>query len=230
MRELFIMILLVAGLNIPVYLELYKHGLKNKPLWQKSLTAVLYWLLAVLTQTIAAFIGILYLYIFYYRKQEISDPIRSTEIWNIKLLDIVKTMFLTLGARILLLPISYGFVILLGYFLKLDMVPQDIVVTYSKASLLLRLLMALDIAIVAPIVEEFVFRHFLYDRVFVPKMPRFVAAIFSAGLFTVLHFNIGGIPTFFGLGLLCTFLYEKKGFWASVTAHSTSNIITLLLI
>ncbi len=230
MREQLIFILLVAGLNIPVYLELYKHGLKNKPLWQKSITTVLYWLLAVLTQTIAAFIGILYLYIFFYRKQEINDPIRSTDIWNIRLLDVVKTVLLTLGARILLIPISYGFTILLMRFLKLDMVPQDIVVSYSQADLLLRLLMGLDIAVIAPIVEEFVFRHFLYDKVFFPRMPRFVAALFSAGLFTILHFNIAGIPTFFGLGLLCTILYEKKGYWAAVTAHSTSNIITLLLI
>lgn len=230
MKEQLITILLIAGLNIPVYLELYKHGLKQKPLWLKTVTTVLYWLLAVLTQTIAAFIGILYLFILYYKKEEKNELIRSTNIWNIRLWDIVKTVLLTVGARILLVPISYGFMILLIRFFSLEMVPQDIVVTYSRGSLLLRLLLGLDIALIAPVVEEFVFRHFLYDKIFFPKMPRFVAALFSAGLFTILHFNVAGVPTFFGLGLLCTFVYEKKGYWAAVTAHSTSNIITLLLI
>jgi membrane protease YdiL (CAAX protease family) len=230
MKEQLMNLLLIAGLNIPVYLELYKHALKQKPLWLKTVAAALYWLLALLTQTIPAFIGILYLFIVYYKKEEINEVLRSTDVWNIRLRDAVKTVLLTLGMRILLVPISYGFTLLLIHFFRLELVPQDIVVTYSHASLLLRLLLGLDIALIAPVVEEFVFRHFLYDKIFFPRMPRFVAALFSAGLFTILHFNVAGVPTFLGLGLLCTFLYEKKGYWAAVTAHSTSNIITLLLI
>jgi uncharacterized protein len=57
-----------------------------------------------------------------------------------------------------------------------------------------------------------------------------IAGIFSAALFTVSHLNVSGVPTFFILGLLCAYLFQKKGYWAAVLAHAVSNLITLMII
>jgi len=86
------------------------------------------------------------------------------------------------------------------------------------------------IVIFAPIVEEYVFRYYLYDKLFLARMPRVFAACLSAAIFTIAHYNLSGIPSFFGLALFCTRMYEKKGYFAAVTAHMVFNLGTVVLL
>lgn len=225
-----ITILLIAGLNIPVFLELYKHALKGKSVWTKAVIALIYWGVAILTQTIAALVGILYLYFSYYKNIREDENSDAADIWRINSSGVVTAISLTAATRLVLLLIQLIYAIILIKLVKYNIKPQDIVTYYSEAKLIYKLMLALEIVIIAPIVEEYVFRYFLYSKVFAPRMPLFIAGIFSASLFTVSHFNVGGVPTFFVLGLLCTYLFQKKGYWAAVIAHAVSNLITLLLI
>ncbi|MDF2590807.1 MAG: hypothetical protein K0S75_273 [Clostridia bacterium] len=230
MNSEFILLLLIAGLNIPVFLELYKHALKNKPTWLTVLVAIIYWGMAIETQTMAAFAGIVYLYFGYYKYKWKDEDSEAVNIWRIKPIDVVAVIFMTAAARIALFFIQLIYAIILVKLVKYNIEPQDVVTYYSEATLLYKLILAVDIVIIAPFVEEFVFRYFLYSKVFAPRMPLIIAGIFSAGLFTISHLNVGGVPTFFILGLLCTYLFQKKGYFAAVIAHAVSNMITLLFI
>jgi len=230
MNSQLITILLIAGLNIPVFLELYKHALKSKPAWVKAVFTIIYWSAAIATQTIAAFVGILYLYFAYYKNSKEDKNSEVADVWRIKPFDVIIVISMTGAVRIAILLIQFIYAIILIKLVKYNIKPQDIVTYYAEAKLIYKLMLAMEIIIIAPIIEEYVFRYFLYGKVFAPRMPLFIAGIFSAALFTVSHFNVSGVPTFFVLGLLCTYLFQKKGYWAAVLAHAVSNLITLLLI
>lgn len=222
--------LLITGLNIPVYLELYKHVLKNKTLAVQILITVVYWTVAFTTQTIAAFIAVIYLYIAYYRKVNHEEILRDTSIWRIDSSDVIPIVLQSAAARVILMVLNLIYVIILDQVLRLDVRTQDIVTYYTQAQWLLQIVLAVEIVLIAPMVEEFVFRFFLYDKVLVNRMPKLTAAVLSASLFAIVHFNVSGIPTFLGLGLFCAYMYEKKGYWGAVMAHGISNAITLILI
>lgn len=230
MKSQILMILLIVGLNTPVFLELYKHALKDKALWLKTVVVILFWGAAIVTQTISALCGILYLYFTVYRhtnKEEDSDDV---DIWHINGLEALKVVIMTLGARLLILLVHLVYIIILVKLVKYNIKLQDIVEAYSGARMIFKLVLAVQMVLIAPIVEEYVFRYFLYGKILVPRMPIFFASLFSAALFTVAHVNVSGIPTFFGLGLFCTYLFHKKGYWAAVIAHGASNLISLLFI
>lgn len=222
--------LLIMGLNIPVYLELYKHVLKNKALAVQILITAAYWAMAFTTQTISAFIAIIFLYFAYYRKVEPEDTFRDISIWRIESSDVIPIVLLSGAARCVIMVINLVYVIVLDLILKYDIKAQEIVTYYTQAEWWLKGVLAVEIVLMAPMVEEFVFRFFLYDKLLVNRMPKLTAAVLSAALFAIVHFNLSGIPTFFGLGLFCAFMYERKGYWGAVIAHGISNAITLILL
>ncbi|OGO77610.1 MAG: hypothetical protein A2Y23_11665 [Clostridiales bacterium GWB2_37_7] len=230
MKSQLVITLLIAGLNIPVYLELYKHALKSRAIWIKAAITFIFWGAAIATQTMAAFVGIVYLYLTYYR--HIRNDVNNDEVdkWHINGSNSLRVVFITVLARTGIAIVNFVYIIILVKFVKYNIQLQDIIVTYSEAQFAAKLILALEIVLVAPIVEEYVFRYFLYDKIFSSRMPLLIAALFSAALFTIVHFNISGIPTFFGLGLLGAYLYQKKGYWAAVIAHAASNLISLLFI
>lgn len=229
MKSQIIMMLLIAGLNTPVFLELYKHALKNKAIWLKIVVTIVFWGVAIATQTISAFCGILYLYFTVYRHTNKEDS-DAVDIWHINGIEALKVVIMTLGARFLILLVHLVYIIILVKLVKYNIKLQDIVEAYSGARMIFKLVLAVEMVLIAPIVEEYVFRYFLYGRILVPRMPIFFATLFSAALFTVAHVNVSGVPTFFGLGLFCTYLFHKKGYWAAVIAHAASNLISLLFI
>ncbi len=85
----------------------------------------------------------------------------------------------------------------------------------------------LSIFIVAPIVEEFVFRALIMTKLR-KEVPTVISIIISAILFALIHFMAGGIITvvhaFFG-GLIFALVYVKtKSLFPAITAHIFGNI------
>lgn len=230
MIELLMTFLLIMVLNIPVYLELYKHSLKHKGILVQIIMTAAYWAAAVKTQNLAAFAAVIFLYVFFYRNSEENEPLRDIDVWHINIGSIIAIIVLSLGARILIGIVNYAYVVVLDQIMHYDIKAQDIVAYYTQAEWWIRDFLVVEIILIAPIVEEFVFRFFLYDRFLSERMPRYIAALLSAGLFTLVHFNVAGIPTFFGLGLLCVLMYEKRGYWGAVIAHGVCNAITLFFL
>ena len=87
----------------------------------------------------------------------------------------------------------------------------------------------LTMAIVAPLVEEIVFRGLAYRRMKRYTRP-WIAAIISALLFGLYHMNVvQGVYAFF-LGLLLIVVYEKfKSLWAPILFHAAANMFSIFL-
>ncbi len=87
----------------------------------------------------------------------------------------------------------------------------------------------LTMVIVAPLVEEIVFRGLAYRRMKRYCKP-WIAAIISALLFGLYHMNVvQGVYAFF-LGLLLIVVYEKfKSLWAPILFHAAANMFSIFL-
>jgi membrane protease YdiL (CAAX protease family) len=86
-------------------------------------------------------------------------------------------------------------------------------------------LFALDMVVLRPIVEEILFRGFIY-RVIKERHGPLLGAAVSIGLFAAVH---GFALHSFLLGAVFTFVYRKSGnVWAAVMAHVTQNLASLL--
>jgi membrane protease YdiL (CAAX protease family) len=82
----------------------------------------------------------------------------------------------------------------------------------------------------APLIEEIVFRGFLY-KFLGARAPRPVAAIVSAIIFSALHSNVMVAVPMFVLGLCLVKIYESNGtILATILVHSLFNAINLVSI
>lgn len=91
------------------------------------------------------------------------------------------------------------------------------------------LIQLLTAGIVAPIVEELIFRGLVYRRT--KKMTGTIAAaILSAALFGVFHGNWIQAPYAFIIGIVAVFVYEKfKSIVAPIMLHMSANILSVLI-
>ncbi len=89
-------------------------------------------------------------------------------------------------------------------------------------------LTALQLCIIAPVVEEFVFRGMIFQ-----SMRRFgdsFALMISAILFALFHGNLVQAPNAFIMGLLIGYLVLYSGsLWTGVLIHAVNNLFNLLL-
>ena len=94
-------------------------------------------------------------------------------------------------------------------------------------------MMFISVGVLAPILEELVFRKLLIDRM--RKYGEAVSILVSAGLFALFHQNFAQFIYTFSAGVMLGYLYYKTGnYWLSTLLHAIFNIIggvlpTLLL-
>jgi len=217
--------------NTPIYLQLYRVFLKDKnPFAIISLTA-LYWFGAIFTENFIPFIAVsLLLYFYHLIRDEDESYMRDINVWKFDASSILNVTVMTLIVKTLLTVVNAIYISILSHFINGEVQPQEVVTDFYESGFLIRFILFFVIVIFAPFVEEYVFRYFLYDKVFLPRMPRGFAAALSAAIFTIAHYNLSGIPTFFGLALFCIRMYEKKGYFAAVTAHMAFNLSTIILL
>ncbi|HRU41927.1 MAG TPA: CPBP family intramembrane metalloprotease, partial [Candidatus Diapherotrites archaeon] len=151
-------------------------------------------------------------------------------IWSATAGDIIFVAGATLIFKVIINQINKLYVHILNIYFNMEAKPQEIVEEFAQGEMYYKALLFILVVILAPFVEEYIFRYYIYDKLLLKSMPHAAAAIISTLLFTLLHFNISGIPTFLGLGLYCTFIYERKGFYGAVTAHLVSNLATVVLL
>jgi len=81
------------------------------------------------------------------------------------------------------------------------------------------------ITIVAPFLEELLFRGFIY-RVFLKTWPPALASFLTALLFALVHLQLQSFFPLFLLGLLLNYSYKKTdSVWTAVAFHSLNNLI-----
>ncbi len=228
--ESFILIFTFLLLNVPVFFSLYKYVFRNMNIFAKLAIGILYWAFAFTSHEMVPFAGVLILLLRVHAWEENDYRIRDTDIWHLGFRD---SIFVAAGALVFKVGISLVnklYVDILSSYSGLQIEPQEIVKEFSSEDMVYKLLLFIMVVICAPFVEEYIFRYFLYDRLLLPRMPGLAAALISSALFTLLHLNISGIPTFFGLGLYCTYMYERKGFYGAVITHVVSNLVTAVLL
>lgn len=107
---------------------------------------------------------------------------------------------------------------------------QEIVTWMANIPLGEFLIMIPVVAIFAPILEEFVFRWILFEKIFRPRIGILLAAIVSSMIFGLIHFNLRSFPLIIWIGLYNCYLIHKKGYWYSVFNHFVFNSITITIL
>ena len=86
----------------------------------------------------------------------------------------------------------------------------------------------LTVGILAPIVEELIFRKLLIDRMI--KHGEFLAIMMSGLMFGMFHGNFAQVFFATGLGLFWAFIYVKTGkVWYTIALHMTINLTTSVI-
>ena len=228
--ESFILIFTFLLLNIPIFISLYKYVFKELNIFAKLAIGILYWTLAFLTHELVPFIGVLILVFLVHGKEEGEIQTRDINIWHLGFPDAMFVAGAALVFKIVISQLNRLYINILDMYTVMKVEPQEIVQEFAVGDIYYKILLFVLVVVLAPFVEEYIFRYYIYDKLLLPRMPNLAAAIISSALFTLLHLNISGIPTFLGLGLYCTFMYEKKGFYGAVITHVVSNLVTAVFL
>jgi len=109
---------------------------------------------------------------------------------------------------------------------KVEGEQQEIVTWMTSMPLNKFLIMIPIVVIFAPVLEEFVFRWILFQKVFRIRIGVYFAAILSSLIFAFIHFNLRAFPLLVWIGLYNCYLINKKGYWYSVFNHFVFNSVT----
>lgn len=128
--------------------------------------------------------------------------------------------------------VSYINIIVIELLSKLNvtLTNQEIVDQFMQSGIFQSIIYSVLIVICAPMVEEFAFRFWMYDRLLKKRIGRGFAAVLTSLLFMSAHFNIQGAVTFFLIGIINCYLYDRYGYWGAVANHFVFNFISTVLL
>ena len=136
---------------------------------------------------------------------------------------------------LLIIPFGVFNMLWANYFVALLqlVMPKFMLESYTDTQQIIEgggfLIQLLTAGIVAPIVEELIFRGLVYRRT-KKKTGTIAAAILSAALFGVFHGNWVQAPYAFIIGIVAVFVYEKfKSIVAPIMLHMSANILSVLI-
>ncbi|MFR4352531.1 MAG: lysostaphin resistance A-like protein [Roseburia sp.] len=138
------------------------------------------------------------------------------------------------GRGILWIPLfGMAFNIVISLLMSVIPFPQSWVEAYAaKSSLVVEgsvLLNWFSTVLVAPVVEEIVFRGLVYTRLR-RGMPKFVAAVIASLLFGVMHGSILWAIYTFAYSLILIWLFERFGsLTANILCHMAFNLAGMVL-
>lgn len=137
------------------------------------------------------------------------------------------------GRAIKYASLSYGITFIISILtylilsiLKVNSQQQEIVDVLEGLSLQGFLLMVPMVILFAPVLEEYVFRYLLFEKVLRKKVGIYSAAVLSSAIFALAHFNTGAFLTIFFIGLVNCYLIKKHGFWYAVFNHFVFNYVS----
>jgi len=123
-----------------------------------------------------------------------------------------------------------GVVYIQEYFIgrgkDLQQVVKTLIGTDNSA---LKVILAITAMIIAPLIEEIIFRGYLY-AVIKRYSGRCFAAIITSLLFAIVHGTLPGIMPLFTLAIILTLVYELTGcLWVPIATHSLFNAVQISL-
>ena len=106
---------------------------------------------------------------------------------------------------------------------------QEIVLNF-KSTLIEDKGILLHVLILAPVVEEVIFRGYIY-RILKSKLPIIFSMIISSTLFALIHYNVLSYILLFVLSIFLTYIYERNGsIICPIIIHSLFNLMMSILI
>lgn len=199
----------------------------------KLLTKIMYILVSIILVNFVAYIflavNLVILFVFY--KKGYIECNNNTLCKKININDIVLLTAVVVGIKIVFALINIGYIYILEK-LSIPIENQEIITQLFNTTPGWFLYLSAIIIIFAPIAEEFCFRYFFYDKLCKNKFKvnKYISSILSAVLFSLLHANIAGALSFFMLGLILCYVYEKKGLFASIIIHAEFNAFAVISI
>jgi len=112
--------------------------------------------------------------------------------------------------------------------LNIDLKQQEIVEETMNGTWPTFLMAIPTIVIFAPVVEEFIFRWFLFEKIFKGRIGVVSSALITSIMFSFVHFNTKAFPVLLALSLINCYLIHKKGYWYAVFNHSVFNSVTII--
>lgn len=238
-------ILVMAVIAIPPFL--YLHEFINYILYKSAdkkdhrklfyllqfFIYVVYWAGTVLLSNMVPAATIIFL-IVYIRKMPENDyrilrPDFSQMTWSFSLGKFIKVSAFGILIKYVITIINAAVIIILT-LLKVELVNQEIVNIFLESNIYQSVYYFILTVIGAPVVEEFVFRYWFFDRIFKRKVGIRLAAVLSSILFMGAHFNIQGAAAFFLVGIINCYLFEKFGYWSAVANHFIFNFTSILML
>jgi uncharacterized protein len=132
-----------------------------------------------------------------------------------------------LGWSTLGLVVSYGFSVFYTAGLGVDQEQTTLEDLGADESYTMLVVTALLVIVIAPVVEEFFFRGFLY-RSFRTSLGVWPAALLAGGIFGVIHAltGIAAVPILIVLGVVLCLVYERSGtLYAPIAMHAFNNTL-----
>lgn len=174
----------------------------------------------------------------------IAPKVHRHSVWRLPGTSYAKDIVYSLFFFLFVIPLSFVVFFLMQSLMKkffgLDEIPKQLIVEYVQISTqypLIFVLFSISIVILAPFVEETLFRGF-FQKWLRGRLSPIPAIFISSIAFTLIHYSIhqgwGNIPILFSLFILAFFLgliYEKRqSLPAAIFLHSLFNAASLLQI
>ncbi|HBC95706.1 MAG TPA: CPBP family intramembrane metalloprotease [Clostridium sp.] len=181
--------------------------------------SVLYIVLAIFTGNLIPFIFVV-ISLWYMKGTDESHE------FDIKNFDIFKALNMVFIFYVTVFFISAVEMAVLSNF-KVELRQQEIVTHMANMPLGKFMLMIPVVIIFAPVLEEFVFRWLIFEKIFVKRIGVYMGAFLSSLLFAAIHFSLNAFPIILWIGLYNCYLIHKKGYWYAVFNHFAFNSITV---
>ena len=106
------------------------------------------------------------------------------------------------------------------------------VITWMMSMPIIKFIVVIPVAVIfAPVVEEFVFRWLLFEKIFNKRrIPVILSAVLSSLIFASMHFSLKAFPILCWIGLYNCYLIHKKGYWYAVFNHAFFNSVTTFIL
>lgn len=200
-----------------VFAKFWREGKRNNVVL--ILIGISYMALSLFTENLIPFIFVI-INLWYIKR---TDEFYEFDLKNFKFFKALKMVFIFYLATIFISAIE---TIVLSNF-KVELKQQDIVTNMASMPLGKFLIMIPIVIIFAPILEEFVFRWLIFEKIFKKRMGIYLGAFLSSFLFAIIHFSLNAFPIILWIGLYNCYLINKKGYWYAVFNHFTFNSITV---
>ncbi|WP_027626773.1 CPBP family intramembrane glutamic endopeptidase [Clostridium lundense] len=190
--------------------------------------SILYLVLSLFTQNLLPFILVLICIRYMKNDTELyKDYYRYN--FSIRNFNFIKALMYSIISYAITIIVS---AIVLNMFSKYQVPIKDQeIVSYMTKLPLKRFIYMIPVTVIfAPILEEFIFRWLLFERIFKDRIGIYLAAVISSAIFSMVHFNIKSFVAILWIGLFNCFLIHKKGYWYAVTNHALFNSVSTFVL